>query len=354
MRVAFATGRVVQSAGAVPVDTQAADFNPIRFSTDHLPARHRISFWRDFFGPSVFRTEIEPASDTRFHADVTLRPLPGICMVSQAMSPVSLSRTPALLADGNDDVGFFVSTSVCTASQRGREMTLAPGEAALMSATEVGNFSSPSAARYRCLHVRRAELAPLVTDIDDAVLLRRIMPDSEALQYLLAYAEFLERRPTVDPDLARIAAVHLRDLFALVLGATHDAAVLAEGRGLRAARLQAMKRYVADNLNRGGLTVGSVAARHHVTPRYVQLLFESEGTTFSKFLLNQRLARVHRMLSDPRYVGWTVSAIALEAGFGDVSYFNRCFRRRFGAAPSEIRDGSGRAMVLGHATDKPD
>jgi AraC-like DNA-binding protein len=32
-----------------------------------------------------------------------------------------------------------------------------------------------------------------------------------------------------------------------------------------------------------------------------------------------------------------IATIALDAGFGDLSYFNRTFRRRFGVAPSELR-----------------
>jgi AraC-like DNA-binding protein len=43
------------------------------------------------------------------------------------------------------------------------------------------------------------------------------------------------------------------------------------------------------------------------------------------------------MLIDPRYAGLNISTIAFAVGFGDVSYFNRTFRHRFGATPSELR-----------------
>jgi AraC-like DNA-binding protein len=84
----------------------------------------------------------------------------------------------------------------------------------------------------------------------------------------------------------------------------------------------------------------ALAARHCVTPRYVQTLFEGEGTTFSQFLRGERLARVHRMLRDPRHAGHSISGIAYDAGFGDLSHFNRAFRRRYGATPSEMRAAS--------------
>jgi AraC-like DNA-binding protein len=49
-------------------------------------------------------------------------------------------------------------------------------------------------------------------------------------------------------------------------------------------------------------------------------LFETEGSTFTEYVRCQGRARAYQMLADSAYAGRTVSVIALEAGFGDVSY----------------------------------
>jgi AraC-like DNA-binding protein len=67
------------------------------------------------------------------------------------------------------------------------------------------------------------------------------------------------------------------------------------------------------------------------------MLLEAEGTTFTDYALNLRLTRAQQMLTESRFASWTISAIAYEAGFGDLSHFNRAFRRRYGASPSEVR-----------------
>jgi len=76
-----------------------------------------------------------------------------------------------------------------------------------------------------------------------------------------------------------------------------------------------------------------------VTPRYLQRLFEREGTTFSSFLLCQRLKRARHMLCRPEFAERAVSSIAYDAGFGDLSHFNRCFRRLYGITPRDVRNG---------------
>jgi AraC-like DNA-binding protein len=318
------------------MDRLPLDFTPLRFSSDDLPERDRAAALRDFFAPRVFGGEVEPLSGRPLECHMEVRRLPGLSLVSAFNSPLRFSRTPALLADGNDDYGLHLNSQGCTVSQHGRELTCGPGDAALVNVGEAGTTIAPIASHFVCLNISRAALAPFVPDAERAVL-RPIAP-SEPLRYLISYLRFLESEDmSADPNLVQTAATHLRDLFALVLGANREATFVAEARGLRAARLAAIKRFIDGNLARDTLDVNAVATRHGLTPRTVQRLFEREGTTFSEYLLGRRLTKAYRMLTDAGHADWTVSAIALEAGFGDLSYFNRCFRRRFGAPPSWLR-----------------
>jgi AraC-like DNA-binding protein len=85
-------------------------------------------------------------------------------------------------------------------------------------------------------------------------------------------------------------------------------------------------------------STAALAARHGITPRYLHKLFENDDMTCSQYVLDQRLALAYRRLRDPRQADCTVSSIAHDAGFGDLSYFNRTFRRRYGVTPSGARE----------------
>jgi AraC-like DNA-binding protein len=146
-----------------------------------------------------------------------------------------------------------------------------------------------------------------------------------------------EAAALAESSLQHSAVTHVYDLLAKTLGATRDAAALAEGRGIRAARLTTIKDDIARHLTDARLSVHAVAARHKVSPRYVQRLFDERGSTFTEYVMAQRLERAHRLLSDPKLCDRTLTAIAFSAGFNDLSHFQRRFRRHYGATPSELR-----------------
>ena len=88
-----------------------------------------------------------------------------------------------------------------------------------------------------------------------------------------------------------------------------------------------------------GLSIASIDERNSLSPKQVQRLFERTGSTFAEYVLEQRLLRARRLLGNPGGRQQKIATIAYTAGFGDLSYFNRAFRRRFGMTPSEWRDG---------------
>ena len=308
-----------------------------RFSTNRLPERERLTGLREILGRKMSRLEFEPLTPS-FHADVALRSVGSLGLASIDHSLMRVSRTRELLADGEDTLVFQIPAGGGVAAQLGREATIDPGDAVLASSADVGTFTCTSAnGKSLLISLARRELLPLVADFD-AVLLTQVRRGSAALQLLMRYLDAFAEMPAMPPELQQAAVKHVYDLVAMALGATRDARETARGRGVRAARLSAAKAFILHNLGRTDLMAATVAAHLGVTPRYIHMLFQDEAESFSEFLLRERLMRAHRVLVDRRLAGRPISAIAFDAGFSDLSYFNRTFRRRFGMTPSEARD----------------
>ena len=102
-------------------------------------------------------------------------------------------------------------------------------------------------------------------------------------------------------------------------------------------RLDLIRVDLLKNLGRSDLTIGEIAGRYGLSTRQAQRLFEQSGETFTEFILENRLLLARKLLLDPRHSHRKISDIAHSSGFADLSYFNRMFRRRFGATPSDIR-----------------
>jgi len=130
---------------------------------------------------------------------------------------------------------------------------------------------------------------------------------------------------------------HVQALLAIALGGLPEADESAQAGSVRVARLKTAKAIVQKHATDPDLSVDFVARQTRISPRSLQRLFESEGVTFSGFVTSQRLAMAYEALADTQNKKRSIANIALSIGFGDISYFNRQFRARYGTTPSEIR-----------------
>jgi AraC-like DNA-binding protein len=281
----------------------------------------------------------KPMRDQVSGIDFTLRKFRDLGLLSGTVKGVRHEHAHRDSGDGDDDFSFHMNVSGVSqvAGARGETM-LRDGDAMLLSYSVSRTISRAEPVDHRVIRLPRAALAPLVRNIDDSVLLP-IPRGTGMLRLLKGYVDAVFDDPAVGvPDMRRLVVAHLCDLIAVTLGATRDAGALAEGRGVRAARLRAIKADIEAHLAHGDLSPGAVAKRQQVSDSYIRKLFGGEGTSFSEYVLARRLLLAHRMLTDRRWAGAGIASIAYDAGFGDLSYFNRAFKRCYGTTSSEVRD----------------
>ncbi|HEV2157853.1 AraC family transcriptional regulator [Bradyrhizobium sp.] len=312
-----------------------------RISTDAFPDTKRLQMWREVYGRGIAAVDIEPIGDTPFHADVTFSQLPSVGIAAGSRSPAHYRASKELATRAKDFVVIsMLRSGRASATQFGKELISGVGSASVIAPLEPSTstmLTEGSFVTLICALPVIARRAPHYTQAFG----RPIPSSNAALRLLARYADIVANDASAaDPAIARSASEHLLDLAALALGAHGDYAELARLRGGTAARLTAIKSDILKGIGDSELSTEAIAIRHGISPRYVRKLFEQDGSSFSAFVLAERLAKAHRMLVDRSFGHLNIAQIAHESGFGDVSYFNRAFRRHFGSRPSDFREAA--------------
>jgi len=320
------------------MDGPPSDFRLLRFWSDDFPVHMRLAAWQEVLGRKLLRAEVRPRTDGTFLVDASLRILSDLRFGVGLFGPSDTQRTRAIAAADPGDFYFIVNLSgPLEIDYGGVRSTLGEGDAAFLASADEVSIIRPAPGRLLCLRLKGERLAALTPGLDDSIgsVIRR---DVEPLCLLTTYLRGLDDNQALHTlELRRLVSTQVFDLAALVLKASKGMRPNHRPRALGLLRLRAIKTHIEQKLDEPDLSIADVAAIHGLSPRHVQRFFKGEGLTFSEFVLARRLQKVHAVLSDPRQAHRSVSDIALSAGFGDVSHFNRAFRSHYGASPTEIR-----------------
>ena len=211
-----------------------------------------------------------------------------------------------------------------------------PGDGYLIHHSRSFDTAFPVGGKIIPLRIKSAALGALVRHPETAAgrSFDGAHPNMALLRgYLSAFTGV---KDSLSTEMLGTFGLHIVDLVASVIGATRDGAAQADDRGIKAARLRAALAAISTRSTDPTFTVNALGAELKVTSRYIQLLLEETGTTFSGHVVEHRLQRAWRLLSDP-FCRLKIAAVAYECGFNDLSTFNRAFRRRFGETPTAVR-----------------
>lgn len=294
-----------------------------------------IDAFCEHFGRNILKLEMMALGEHPLTCDVTIRAWEDLAIASGYLSPMS-NRHPASL--GDDGLVLCTLRSGTGELRQTRGTVAVPGGAAVLThSEEAGTFTGFTPTQVSNIRLRRELLAEHIAD-PMAGLGQAIDASNGALRLLMSYTDVLaDPKVNADAGIRQVVTRHFYDLAVLALGGARDAR--AHAGGVRAARLNAIRNDIGRNLTDPALSIGSVAQRHSISASYVRRLFATTGTSFADHVLEQRLALAHRMLRDRKLAHRPISAIAYDVGFGDLSYFNRTFRRRYGMTPSDVRAG---------------
>ncbi|TCR70311.1 helix-turn-helix transcriptional regulator [Bosea sp. BK604] len=296
-------------------------------------------------GRAARRTVFDRTNPAPFGAGAMLRLEPDIGLVSLFAPSAAVSLPlPGLIEEGSALLlrpadGALVVT-------RGSRRAIVGGREAILLTELAGIGLLPvQISRLDCLVMPADAIGERACG--HAAELRVFGAGNDALQMLGSYGAALLRgmAPVRTPELCDLARQFMCGLVNIM---SPESAPPGQPRHRPDDRMSAIKSDIEARLTERGLGARQIADRHGISLRYLQKLFEDEQTTFSEFVLQRRLDRALRLLQSAEAFETSISEIAFGVGFGDLSYFNRSFRRRFGAAPREIRT-SQRAIVSAQA-----
>jgi AraC-like DNA-binding protein len=312
-------------------------------SSDDVPKSQRIPMWRDYMSRHLVKIDIETDHGADVHFTFASSSLGDIGLLKVEVSAIKLIRRPS---DGDDHVVMSINCSgELTISSQGRVQTLLAKEAVLWNAASLTRFERSVPGDGFLIRMPRKLVEELIPNVDIATMMK-IPQGAPALNLLIGYLQaVLSAASRLSADTWQMISQHVSDLVAAAMGAPHAMTAINFDNGVSAARMKEAHAYIAHNAA-NTLSLAELAKHLGVTTRQLQRLFEAEGTTFSAYLLEQRLALAFRLLSSAQHKTQTIQAIAFNAGFKDLSYFNRSFRAHYGLRPRDVRDGRTPSNVI--------
>jgi AraC family transcriptional regulator, positive regulator of tynA and feaB len=313
-----------------------------RISTANVPAEQRLAFWNDLCA-NAYRPMVVDAERDGFKGVLTRLDADDLQIISANSTPLVTRSSPSGPTLRGDETIFSLQLvhrgrcrirhgSIETFAEAG-DMIVADGskryELAFAEPVHGLVLSLPwdrfrgyadalEAHAGRTINVNKGSGAVLSSFIRSA------------------WNELVEREGEEWPE---SAAEVIWNLLASVLqGDTEREIGVRRADDLRRAARALVDRELGD----AGFRSSAIAGSLGVSARYVQVVFAEVGTTPSRFLLTRRLEAAAARLRRPGN-RCSITEVALECGFSDLSYFSRAFRRRFGVPASAYRSRFGAA-----------
>jgi AraC-like DNA-binding protein len=305
-----------------------------RFSTEQFPQDTKIDRWNRLASETFGDLTVSPADAKRFRGDLARVGLGEIGLAVARSASAVVDRAPGRLGWATPEPVYFLhmqSTGTTVCEQDGRQAMMRPGDLCLCTTERPYSLTLSPRNEMVVVKLPAAIVHQRIERPETKVGVRMGAEGMRAsLLSSLLHGAGGHLEGGTDPGWCDALAHSVLELTELTY------AEPAAGAGPHARLRRRAEALIAANLADPQLTPATVAQTLGVSLRSLQLAFAETRTTPSDFIREARLELARRMLTSSREPK-SITSLALEAGFGDLTYFSRAFRNRFGAAPRAYR-----------------
>lgn len=294
--------------------------------------------------------EARQAVRERFSASVNVACLGDLQLITVSSPQIVVRRGGADVANARHAPYLikFQQRGQALFTQRGKSMQLRTGDFVVCSTAEpyclefLGDYEMP------VLVVPRLAMRRLCTRADD--LLGRRMPGTEADCRLIA--AFVAQIASAGSTLTGSYSVHVGESLGILLSGVlnRHTARRALPRD-RMTLLADVKAHIEARLQDRHLGAESIALAFGVCKRTIHKLFEDEEQSLGRYIMHRRVETIRRCLERAGSERRSLTEMALQTGFYDLSHMTRTFRHVYGTSPSRVLEEAHHACrAAGGAT----
>lgn len=306
--------------------------NPTVWSTGDAEARLRFSYWRDAVCQAILHVDAERHGSASFEARISGF-ASGVTKVARfASKPHRILRNRAHVLRSGEE-GYLVSwqeEGQSHIAQGDASLLLEAGEIAIVDVEKSFQVDFPMPVRRTLALVPRRKLE------EKAPWLKRSPPakvpgDGIFADLARAHLAQLCANPALGPDATDLMIENICNLLAL---ATAPASFERQTCELPT---ETLLTFLKKNLHQPDLAPPWTAAQLRISVRTLHLRFQRMGTTFGAWVLAERLEACRRALANAMHDRQSISEIAFDWGFREISHFSKVFKARYGVSPRDYR-----------------
>ncbi len=311
------------------------------YRTGDLKKNQQLEYWNEIICKEFTQLECHIGSKAAYRGELTTWDLNSIQISKVCCDPSDVRHSKWQVSRSSEDVYLMhVQTEGESLNrQAGREAHLKPGDFTICNSKSPYSVYFDTPIEMMVLRIPGAVLHQYFSAGEQDILARRISGEEQlgSIIYSLLVRLWLNNQNIDNPQHNTNICSSILALLAAQLDMITPSGVAAES-SVRAAHRQRIKMYIERHLSDPELSPSAIAYANGVSPRYLRLLFESEGVTCSRYVIKRRLEEVARDLSNPMASHLKIIEIAYRWGFNNPSHFSRIFKEHFLCTPQDYRN----------------